>query len=199
VRVSNGGVFPSAIEVPVDVDLDVPLTLIAYPTYPIGSSPGISAAMLADTGAWVPGGKSKLRVVHLAATTGDMQIWRRQPDAPAGNPIMTPLAYGAASQYLQSDAGVWEVWLTAPGGGAKLLSSGPIQIPSGDRAACCSSHSGRTAIRRDGAVVTAYASRSIAEARRSTGSTRRTARSALAPLLSRDRRPILAADLVLIG
>src|SRR6187402_1369730 len=103
VRVSNGGVFPSAIEVPVDVDLDVPLTLIAYPTYPIGSSPGISAAMLADTGAWVPGGKSKLRVVHLATTTGDMQIWRRQPDAPAGNPIMTPLAYGAASQYLQSD------------------------------------------------------------------------------------------------
>jgi hypothetical protein len=47
--------------------------------------------------------------------------------------MVTPIQYRAASPYLEGDAGVWEVWLTAPGGGARLLSSGPIQIPSGER------------------------------------------------------------------
>ena len=133
VRLRYGGVIGGAIEVPVEVDTELPQTLIAYPTYPVGTSPDISAIVLADTDGYVPGGKSKLRVAHLAATAGDIRIWRRQPDFASGSPIMTPFPYRAVSPYLQSDAGVWEVWLTTPSGGAKLLSSGPIQIPSGER------------------------------------------------------------------
>jgi hypothetical protein len=47
--------------------------------------------------------------------------------------MIAPIQYRAVSPYLEGDAGVWEVWLTASGGDAKLLSSGPIQIPSGER------------------------------------------------------------------
>jgi hypothetical protein len=140
VRLSRG-VLGGAIEIPVDVGAENSQTVVAFPAYPVGTSDpfslattlDIAAKVLPDTGTWVPGGKSKLRVVHLAVTAGDIQIWRRQPDFPAGSPIMTPFPYGAASPYLESDAGVWEVWLTAPGGGTKLLSTGPIQIPSGER------------------------------------------------------------------
>jgi hypothetical protein len=131
VRLSHGGGIGGAIEIPVDVG-EQSQTVVAFPAYPVGATPDMSAAVLVDTGAYVPGGKSKLRVAHLAATADDIQIWRRQPDVPAGSPVMTPFPYGAVSPYLQSDAGVWEVWLSAPNGGSKLLSSGPIQIPSGE-------------------------------------------------------------------
>jgi Domain of unknown function (DUF4397) len=133
VRLSHGGGIGGSIELRVEVAVEVPRTVVVYPTYPVGTSPDMSAIVLPDTGADVPGGKSKLRVVHLAATAGDLQIWRREPSLPSGSPITTRMTYRAVSPYLQGDAGVWEVWLTAPTGGAKLLSSGPIQIPSGER------------------------------------------------------------------
>jgi hypothetical protein len=133
VRLSRGGVFGAAIEIGVNVSPESQQTIVAFPSFPTSTTPDISAAVLADTGAYVPGGKSKLRVAHFAATAGDVQIWRRQPDFPSGTPIMTPFPYRAVSPYLQSDAGVWEVWLTPPDASTKLLSSGPIQIPSGER------------------------------------------------------------------
>ena len=122
-----------AIEIAVDVSADAPQTIVALPSFPASTTPDVSAAVLADSGAYVPGGKSKLRVGNFAATAGEAQIWRRQPDFPSGSPIMTPFPYRAVSPYLQSDAGIWEVWLTAPNGSSKLLSSGPIQIPAGER------------------------------------------------------------------
>jgi hypothetical protein len=133
VRLSHGGGVGGAIELPLPLLEDAPQTVVAFPSFPVGSTPDMSAAVLTDTGAYVPGGKSKLRVANLAATAGDAQIWRRQPDFPAGSPIMAPFPYRAVSPYLQSDAGVWEVWLATPNTGAKELSSGPIQIPSGER------------------------------------------------------------------
>jgi hypothetical protein len=133
VRVSHGGVFGGAIEVPVDVQPDAPQTLVVYPTFPIGTSPAISAMVLTDTGAYAPGGRSRLRAAHLATTAGNSQLWWRQPGQPTGAPVLSPFPYRTASAYLEGGAGVWEVWLAAPGSGPKLLSSGPIQIPSGER------------------------------------------------------------------
>ena len=133
VRLSHGGGLGGAIELLVDVPADTQQTVVAFPAYPVGSTPDMSAVVIADTTAYVPSGKSKLRVVNLAATAGDIQIWGRQPGSPTGSPIMTSFPFRAVSPYLQSDAGVWEVWLAAPNTGAKLLSSGPIQIPSSHR------------------------------------------------------------------
>lgn len=131
VRVSHGGGIGGAIEIHVDVDKETQHTIVAFPAYPVGATPDMSAAVFADTGTFVPGGKSKLRVAHLSATAGQIEIGRRQPDPSSGSPIV-PYGFGNISPYFESAPGVWEVWLTAPTG-AKLLSSGPIQIGSGER------------------------------------------------------------------
>jgi hypothetical protein len=120
-------------DVAVKSSADTAHTVVAYPRIIAGATTGISTAVLADTGAAVPAGKSKLRVAHLAANAGNIEIWRSQPDFPSGVHIMTPFPYQATSPYLQSDPGTWEVWLTAAGSTVRTVSSGPIQIPSGER------------------------------------------------------------------
>jgi hypothetical protein len=97
------------------------------------ASTGISSSVLSDTGAIVPANKSKLRVVHLSEHAGDIEIWRTQPDYQTPVHIMTPFVYGAESPYLQSDPGVWEVFVTAPGSTTKLATTGPVNIPAGQR------------------------------------------------------------------
>jgi hypothetical protein len=130
-------------DVAVKSSADTAHTVVAYPRIIAGATTGISTAVLADTGAAVPAGKSKLRVAHLAANAGNIEIWRSQPDFPSGVHIMTPFPYQATSPYLQSDPGTWEVWLTAAGSTVRTVSSGPIQIPSGER---------RTVLLLDGAT-----------------------------------------------
>jgi hypothetical protein len=93
----------------------------------------VTASVLVDTGSVVPAGKSKLRVSHLAGGAPDIEFWRTQPDFQTPVHIMTPFAYQATSPYLQSDPGAWEVFVTAPGGGAKLATTGAITVPSGER------------------------------------------------------------------
>jgi hypothetical protein len=94
---------------------------------------GLSVSVLADTGSIVPAGKSKLRVSNLAGGTQGIELWRTQPDFQTPVHIMTPFVYGATSPYLQSDPGAWEVFVTPPGGGAKLATTGAVNVPSGER------------------------------------------------------------------
>jgi hypothetical protein len=96
-------------------------------------STGVAATVLADTGSTVPAGKSKLRVAHFASGGQVIELWRTQPDFQTPVHIMTPFAYQAASPYLQSDAGNWEVFATAPGGTAKLATTGLVNVPAGER------------------------------------------------------------------
>jgi hypothetical protein len=98
-----------------------------------GTSSGLSVSVLADTGSIVPAGKSKLRVSNLAGGTQGIEIWRTQPDFQTPVHIMTPFVYGATSPYLQSDPGAWEVFVTAPGGGTTLATTGAVDVPTGER------------------------------------------------------------------
>ena len=98
-----------------------------------GQGSPLAASVLEDTGSVVPSGKSKLRVSHLAGGAQNIEIWRTQPDWSTPVHIMTPFVYGATSPYLQSDAGAWEVFVTAPRGTAKLATTGSISIPAGER------------------------------------------------------------------
>lgn len=123
----------NATELAVQTSPEALRTVVAYPRTAPGAGTGISAAVLVDSGSFTPFGKSKLRVAHLAANAGGIEIWRSQPDFQSGVRIMTPFQYQATSPYLQSDAGVWEVWLTPVNGQTKSLSTGPIEIPSGER------------------------------------------------------------------
>jgi hypothetical protein len=96
----------------------------------------LSAAVLADSNATVPTGKSKLRVTHLApGSETRWEIFRTQPDFQQPIRIMTPFRYGETSPYLQSDPGTWEVWVAPFGstGTTRLATSGAIAVPSGEK------------------------------------------------------------------
>ena len=93
---------------------------------------GLAAAVL-DTGGIVPAGKSKMRILHLAPNAPALESWRTQPDFPTPTHLVTPFQYGLVSAYFQSDAGSWEVWVTAAGATAKLATTGPFTIPAGQR------------------------------------------------------------------
>ena len=132
----------SSAQVQVDASTTVTRTAVVTPS---GSS--LSASVLADTGAIVPAGKSKLRVAHLSPNAGSIEIWRTQPDFQTPVHIMTPFNYLATSPYLQSDPGAWEVFVTRPGSNAKLATTGSVQIPSGEK---------RTAVLLDSAGVVLF-------------------------------------------
>lgn len=116
---------------------DVAVQTVAAQTvtaYAVSSATSnVMANVLADTGAIVPAGKSKLRVSNLVANSAAIEIWRTQPDFQTPVHIMTPFAYLATSPYLQSDPGAWEVFVTATGGTTKLATTGAVTLASGER------------------------------------------------------------------
>ena len=121
---------PSGPSAQVQIDAANGATRVAVVT-PGASS--LSASVLADTGAIVPAGKTKLRVAHLAANAGSIEIWRTQPDFQTPVHIMTPFDYQATSPYLQSDPGAWEVFVTRPGTTLKIATTGPVSISAGEK------------------------------------------------------------------
>jgi hypothetical protein len=75
-------------------------------------------SVLSDTGAIVPTGATKVRVLHLAPNAGEIQVARTQPDWPAPPLIgwkipflydSTSLNDPAANPYYQSTVGTWDV------------------------------------------------------------------------------------------
>ncbi len=97
------------------------------------SSGIVVPAALADTGAIVPAGKSKLRVMHAAALAPALSIFRTQPDFPSFVNVMFPFAYGAVSPYLQSDPGAWEILVTPENQPDTLHLSGAFTVADGKR------------------------------------------------------------------
>ena len=91
-----------------------------------GAGGALVAQSLEDTNAVVPAGATKLRVLHLAALTGEVQVWRTQPDFMTPIRWKFPFTYSAAisalsDPFFQSTPGTWNVrvWtdtLTRPPG-----------------------------------------------------------------------------------
>ncbi len=104
------------------------LTLVAR-----DSAGFVVPAVLADTGAIVPAGKSKLRVMHAAALAPALDIYRSQPDFPSLVRVMFPFAYGAVSPYLQSDPGTWDIVVTPENQPDTLHHSGGFTVADGKR------------------------------------------------------------------
>lgn len=70
---------------------------------------GLTVQSLADTNAVVPTGATKLRVLHLAARSGEVQVWRTQPDYQTPIRWAFPFTYNSVNTYYQSTPGTWEV------------------------------------------------------------------------------------------
>jgi hypothetical protein len=94
----------------------------------------LSARVLEDTGAIVPAGKSKVRVINLAPGS-DIDIWRTQPDFPTGIRFQFPFPFDTVpGPYFQSDAGDWEAWITTTSDWTtKLHETGAFTVPSGEK------------------------------------------------------------------
>ena len=84
-----------------------------------GSNAGLSSAVLDDTNAVVPAGATKVRVLHLAASAGEIQVYRTQPDYQTPIAWQFPFTYQSdptplTAPFFQSTVGTWEVraWQT---------------------------------------------------------------------------------------
>ena len=112
------------------------LDLVAGQTYVLvaqDSQGTVVGSVLADTGAIVPAGKSKLRVIHSAGLAPAIDVYRTQPDFSSLVSVMFPFDFGASSPYLQSDPGTWTVVVTPDNSTDTLYASGPIVVPDGER------------------------------------------------------------------
>ncbi len=105
----------------------------------VDSNTVLNPWVLTDTGATVAAGKSKLRVVHFAASAPAVLFYRTQPDYPSLVSVMFPFHYREASPYLESTPGDWSVTMATEHytiGGAPLLTdtlyaTGSIAVPAG--------------------------------------------------------------------
>jgi hypothetical protein len=79
----------------------------------------LATAVLDDTGSVVPAGATKVRVLHLAPSAGELQVYRTQPDFQQPVSWQFPFTYQAqpdalSAPFYQSTVGTWEirVWQT---------------------------------------------------------------------------------------
>jgi hypothetical protein len=127
------GVTNQQAQVTVRLHDSIPRLVVAY-----DSSGFVRPIVVADTGATVPEGKTKLRVMHAAAGAPALDVWRTQPDFATPVRIMTPFEYKAASAYIQSTPGTWTVTVTPRDAGATAptnpLAQTSVALASGERA-----------------------------------------------------------------
>ena len=107
------------------------------------SNGSLAASVLDDTASIVPAGATKLRVLHLSPNTGELQVYRTQPDYNVA-PVrwQFPFNYqtdlsAPAAPFYQSTPGTWEVriWQTpaSADGWANALIKFTIPLGSGER------------------------------------------------------------------
>lgn len=96
------------------------------------SANGQTGVAALDTGSTTPVGKSKVRVSLLSRAIGPVDVWRTQPDFQTPIHIQTPFPYLTTSPFVQSDSGVWRVFVTPVGSSTPLLST-TFDVPSTGR------------------------------------------------------------------
>jgi hypothetical protein len=93
----------------------------------------MGTAALDDTGSVVPAGKTKVRVLHLAANAGEIQVYRTQPDYQTPISWQFPFTYQASfdalsAPFLQSDTGTWEVRVWQTPASASGWATAPVKV-----------------------------------------------------------------------
>jgi len=90
----------------------------------LDSAGRVTPSLLADTGAIVPAGATKLRVAHMASAAAPISIWRTQPDFGTMIRVQFPFAYRDVSPYLQSTPGDWRVMVSS-----EVNTAGSVPMP----------------------------------------------------------------------
>ncbi len=128
VRLVATGALTGTAQVVVQADSGARETVAALP----GSGLPLVAVTLPDTGYLVGANRSKLRIVHLAAASPPLTIWRMQPDLQTPLSIITLYTY-LASAIVESTPGERSVrvWPTATGSWTLPASAITVTIPAG--------------------------------------------------------------------
>ncbi len=97
------------------------------------SNGAVGSAVLDDTGSFVPSGATKLRVLHLAANAGELQVYRTQPDYQTPISWQFPFTYQAqptslSAPFYQSTAGSWEVRIWQSPANASGWTNAPVKL-----------------------------------------------------------------------
>ncbi len=93
----------------------------------------VATAVLDDTGSVVPAGATKVRVLHMAPSAGELQVYRTQPDFQTPVSWQFPFTYQAqpnslSAPFYQSTVGSWEIRIWQTPVGASGWATAPIQI-----------------------------------------------------------------------
>jgi hypothetical protein len=97
------------------------------------SSGGVSTTVLDDTNSVVPAKATKVRVLHLAANAGTLQVFRTQPDYQTPVSWQFPFTYQSApnslsAPFYQSTPGTWEIHIWQTPADASGWASAPIKL-----------------------------------------------------------------------
>ena len=97
------------------------------------ASGALVGAVLDDTGSVVPAGATKLRVLHLAPTAGELQVYRTQPDYQQPISWQFPFTYQAqpnslSAPFYQSTVGSWEVRVWQTPANASGWATAPVKV-----------------------------------------------------------------------
>ena len=100
------------------------------------SSGTVGTAVLDDTNSVVPANATKVRVLHLAANAGVLQVYRTQPDYQTPISWQFPFTYQAApnslsAPFYQSTVGTWEIriWQTPADASGWATAAVKVVIP----------------------------------------------------------------------
>jgi hypothetical protein len=93
----------------------------------------LASAVLDDTGSVVPSGATKVRVLHLAPNSGELQVYRTQPDYQQPISWQFPFTYQAqpdnlSAPFYQSTVGSWEVRIWQTPADASGWATAPVKI-----------------------------------------------------------------------
>ena len=97
------------------------------------SSGALSSVALDDTNSVVPSGATKVRVLHMAANAGTLQVYRTQPDYQTPISWQFPFTYQAApnslsAPFYQSTVGTWEIHIWQTPADASGWGAAPIKL-----------------------------------------------------------------------
>jgi hypothetical protein len=100
-----------------------------------GAGGSLSLKALEDSNAVVPAGATKLRVLHLAARSGEVQVWRTQPDYQIPIRWAFPFTYNSVNTYYQSTPGTWEVrvWTDSSSSWTSAQNSARVTLSGGGK------------------------------------------------------------------
>lgn len=97
------------------------------------SNGSVASAVLDDTNSVVPGGATKLRVLHLAPNAGTLQVFRTQPDFQQPISWQFPFDYqptptSLSAPFYQSTIGSWEVRVWKTPADASGWANAPLKL-----------------------------------------------------------------------